>query len=80
MGGNSTTGRLTMNYPIIFEGSPETGFSAYVPDLPGCVAAGETLAEARTLIEGAIVMHLKGMREDGESIPKPSIVEFVEVA
>jgi predicted RNase H-like HicB family nuclease len=69
-----------MTYPIIFEGSDDTGFSAYVPDLPGCVAAGDTLPEVRALIEGAIVMHLKGMRDDGEPIPKPSHVEFVEVA
>ena len=69
-----------MNYPIIFEGSEDTGFSAYLPDMPGCAAAGDTLPEVRSLIKGAIAMHLKGMREDGEPIPKPSYVEFVEVA
>lgn len=67
-----------MKYPVIFEGTTDTGFSAYVPDLPGCVAAGETLEETRTLMEGAIAMHLEGMLEDGEPIPPPSIAEYVE--
>ena len=79
MGHDSTTGRLAVKYPVIFEAS-DSGYGAYVPDLPGCVAAGETLEETRTLIEGAIAMHLKGMREDGEPIPAPSITELVEVS
>jgi predicted RNase H-like HicB family nuclease len=80
MGLNFTTGRLTMRYPVIFEGTPTGGFSAYVPDLPGCVAAGETMDRARALIEGAIAMHLHGMREDGIAIPEPSNAEFIEVS
>ena len=68
-----------MKYPVIYEPSP-TGFSAYVPDLPGCVAAGESLDETRDLIAGAIAMHIEGMREDGEPIPEPSLSELVEVA
>ena len=67
-----------MKYPVIFEGTGDTGFSAYVPDLPGCVAAGETLEETRSLMEGAIAMHLEGMRKDGAAIPPPSIAEYVE--
>ena len=43
-----------------------------MPDLPGCVAAGETQEEVRELIEGAIELHLRGMREDGEPIPEPN--------
>jgi predicted RNase H-like HicB family nuclease len=80
MGCNFTTGRLAIRYPVIFEGSTATGFSAYVPDLPGCVAAGETMDITRTLIEGAIAMHLQGMREDAIAIPEPSTAEFVEVS
>lgn len=68
-----------MKYPVIFE-SDATGVSAYVPDLPGCVAAGDTMDEVRELIAGAIAMHLEGMREDGDPIPEPSAVELVEVS
>jgi predicted RNase H-like HicB family nuclease len=68
-----------MKFPVIYEATPN-GFSAYAPDLPGCVAAGTTLAEARDLISGAIALHITGMREDGESIPEPSVFEFVDVA
>ena len=60
-----------MNYAVIYEPT-NTGYSAYVPDLPGCVAAGATLEETKELMRGAIEMHLEGMREDGDPIPKPS--------
>jgi predicted RNase H-like HicB family nuclease len=69
-----------MRYPVIFEGTPAGGFSAYVPDLPGCVAAADSMDATRALIEGAIAMHLKGMRQDGVAIPQPSTAEFVEVS
>ena len=67
-----------MKYGVVYEFGP-TNLSAYVPDLPGCVAAGSTLEETRDLIAGAIDMHLEGMREDGTPIPSPISVEFVEV-
>jgi predicted RNase H-like HicB family nuclease len=67
-----------MKYPVIFEHSA-TGFSAYVPDLDGCVAAGRTLDETRSLIKGAIEMHIEGMREDGDVIPEPSLSEMIDV-
>jgi len=68
-----------MRYPVFFETS-RTGYSAHVPDLPGCVAAGGTLDEVRRLIGEAMEMHLAGMREDGDEIPEPpALVEFVEV-
>ena len=55
-------------------------YAAYVPDLPGCVATGATLAETEQLIREAIELHLEGLREDGETIPEPtSRVEYVEV-
>lgn len=68
-----------MRFAIIIEKS-KNGFGAYVPDLPGCVAVGETVGETETLIKEAISFHLEGMREDGEAIPTASaIAEYVEV-
>jgi len=59
----------------------ETGYSAHVPDLPGCVAAGTTLEDTAELMCGAIRTHLAGMREDGEPIPEPkTIAEYVVAA
>ncbi len=56
------------------------GWSAHVPDLPGCVAAGESRDETIELMRGAIEMHLDGMREDGQTVPEPSAqAEFVEL-
>jgi predicted RNase H-like HicB family nuclease len=60
-----------MRYLVVVEKGPES-FGAYVPDLPGCVAAGETREEVLTLIREAIEFHLEGLREDGQPIPKPS--------
>jgi predicted RNase H-like HicB family nuclease len=57
-------------YTVVIEKSL-TGYSAYVPDLPGCVAAAKTVDETEELIRGAIRMHLEGMREDGDPIPEP---------
>jgi predicted RNase H-like HicB family nuclease len=62
-----------MRYAVIYEKS-KTGYGAYVPDLPGCVAVGKTLEETQHLIREAIELHLQGMREDGESIPEPSSI------
>ena len=68
-----------MQYAIIIERS-DTGFGAFVPDLPGCVAVGETEDEVRQLIREAIEFHLDGLREDGEAIPPPNArVEYVDV-
>ena len=68
-----------MRYAILL-GPTKTGFSAHVPDLPGCVAAGETREETLDLIREAIAFHLEGMRLHGESIPGPtSTCEYVEV-
>ena len=55
-------------------------FGAYVPDLPGCIAAGESREEVLTLIREAIEIHLEGLKEEGQSIPDPSSSsEVVEV-
>lgn len=68
-----------MEYAIIIERG-ETSYGAYVPDLPGCVAVGDSEEEVRALIREAIEFHLDGMREDGEPIPPPaSRVEYVKV-
>lgn len=63
---------------VIEKGS--SSFGAYVPDLPGCVAVGETQVEVTELIHEAIEFHLEGMKENGLPIPEPlSTGEFVEV-
>ncbi|MBS0336706.1 MAG: type II toxin-antitoxin system HicB family antitoxin [Proteobacteria bacterium] len=69
-----------MRYAIVIE-KAAGNYSAYVPDLPGCVATGVTLEEAESQIREAIEFHLEGMREDGIAIPAPaSRVEYVDVA
>ncbi|MBA2511412.1 MAG: type II toxin-antitoxin system HicB family antitoxin [Rubrobacter sp.] len=68
-----------MRYVVIVE-QGENGFGAYVPDLPGCVAVGDTREEALRLIGEAVELHLEGLREEGLPIPKPSSSsEYVEV-
>lgn len=68
-----------MRYAIIIEQS-ETGYGAYVPDLPGCVAVAETEEGVRQLIREAIEFHVDGLREDGHPVPPPSArVEYVDV-
>jgi len=69
-----------MRFALIIE-KGETSFGAYVPDLPGCIAAAETKEEVQRLIHEAIEFHVEGLREDGQPIPKPSSsIEYVEVA
>ena len=60
-----------MRYGVVIE-KGEQNYSAYVPDLPGCVAVGDTLEEVKPEIREAIEFHLWGMREDGFPIPQPS--------
>ncbi|MDQ3260231.1 MAG: type II toxin-antitoxin system HicB family antitoxin [Pseudomonadota bacterium] len=60
-----------MRYLVVVEEGPSS-FGAYVPDLPGCVAAGDTREEVITLIREAIVFHLEGLKEEGQCIPSPS--------
>ena len=69
-----------MRYAIVIE-KAEKNYAAYVPDLPGCVATGETIEETEQQIREAIDLHLRGMREDGLPIPEPSSsVDYVEIA
>jgi len=68
-----------MRYLVVVEEGPKS-FGAYVPDLPGCIAAGESRKEVLTLIREAIEFHLEGLREDGHPVPPPSSSsEVVEV-
>ncbi|MBM3752932.1 MAG: type II toxin-antitoxin system HicB family antitoxin [Acidobacteria bacterium] len=69
-----------MSRYTIFIQPTATGFSAYVPDLPGCVAAASTIDETRELMREAIEFHLEGMQLHGEAIPEPTaLVEEIEV-
>jgi predicted RNase H-like HicB family nuclease len=69
-----------MRYAVVIE-KGEGNYSAYVPDLPGCVAVGDTVEEIEREIQEAIEFHLEGMRADGQAIPEPSSrVEYIEVA
>ena len=68
------------HYAIVIEKVPESNYSAYVPDLPGCVSTGDTLDEIKRNIQEAIKFHLEGMREDGTPIPEPSSqVAYAEI-
>ena len=69
-----------MRYAIVIEAA-DSNYSAYVPDLPGCVATGPTIAEAEQAIREAIEFHLEGLRADNLPIPRASSrVDYVEVA
>ena len=65
-------------YVVVIE-KMENGYGAFVPDLPGCVAAGDTYEETEQLIREAIPFHIEGMRANGEAIPEPTTrIEFVD--
>ena len=69
-----------MRYAIVIE-KAESNYSAYVPDLPGCIATGSTIPEVEAEIREAISFHLEGMREDGVVVPEPSSqVEYIDIA
>ncbi|HEX9876225.1 MAG TPA: type II toxin-antitoxin system HicB family antitoxin [Gammaproteobacteria bacterium] len=69
-----------MRYAVVIEES-ESGFGAYVPDLPVCVAVAGSREDVVRLIQEAVEFHVEGLKEDGQPIPAPSSsVEFVDVA
>ena len=69
-----------MRYAVVIE-KAESNYAAYVPDLPGCVATGASMAEVEDGIRDAIAMHVAGLREDGLPVPPPSsAVEYVDIA
>ena len=71
---------MTLEYAVVFERTPNN-YSAYIPDLPGCVTTGQTLEEVENNIREAIVFHIESLREYGESVPEPrTLTGVVEVA
>jgi predicted RNase H-like HicB family nuclease len=69
-----------VRYVVLIE-KAASNYSAYLPDLPGCVATGATLEETLANMRSAIEMHVEGLREDRQPVPEPStIAEYVEVA
>jgi len=66
-----------MKYTVIIE-EGDTSYGAFVPDLPGCIAVGETKEETLELIKEAIEFHIEGLKEEGEAIPRPHC-DFVHV-
>lgn len=69
-----------MRYVVIIEAG-KRNYSAYIPDLPGCIATGKTVEEVKRRMSEAVALHLRGMREDGLPIPEPATqAEYVEAA
>jgi len=67
-----------MRYAVVIE-KAEGNYSAYVPDLPGCVATGATVKDTEREIRDAIRVHIDGLKEDGQPVPKPtSIADYIE--
>ena len=71
-----------MQYAIVIETAPgSSNYSAYVPDLPGCITTGRTVEEIKRNMQEAIELHIEGLREDGLPVPEPSTqVATVQVA
>ena len=68
-----------MRYAVVIE-KANGNYSAYVPDLPGCIATGDTVAEVKSDIRQAIRLHIEGLRADGIAVPEPtSIAEYIEM-
>lgn len=68
-----------MKFPIIIE-STSTGYSAYSPDIPGCGATGATVEETKENLKEAILFHLEGLQERGESVPTPtSQADYIDI-
>jgi len=68
-----------MRYAIVVE-KAAANYAAYVPDLPGCVATGETVEGTESLLREAIKLHVRGLREDGLPVPVPScVVDYLDV-
>jgi predicted RNase H-like HicB family nuclease len=67
-----------MRYAVVLEKGP-TSYGAHMPDLPGCVAVGETAEEVLQLIREAAVLHVQALREENSAIPEPSQIEYIEI-
>ena len=69
-----------MRYAIVIE-KADSNYSAYLPDVPGCIATGTTVDEVKRNLAQALEFHLDGIRADGDSIPQPSsTVDYVDVS
>ena len=66
-----------MDYVVVIEKSGDGSYSAYVPDLPGCVTSGNSVDEVRILIEEAVVLHIDSLRSHGETVPAPATVVHI---
>ena len=66
-----------MDYLVIIEKANGGSYSAYVPDLPGCVSCGDTREEVQQLIQEAIALHIESLRAHGEPVPEPSTTATV---
>lgn len=70
-----------LKYAIVIEKAEGSNYSAYAPDLPGCIATAETLDEVKQLMREGIEFHLEGLREDGVPAPVPTTeVDYAEIA
>jgi predicted RNase H-like HicB family nuclease len=69
---NTDYTQLAERYLILIEGGPPSNYSAWSPDVLGCVATGDTLEECAAQMREALAFHLEGMAEDGEPLPEPS--------
>ena len=69
----------TPSYLIVIERAADGGFGVWAPDLPGCVALGDTIADAEQQMREAIAFHLEGLREQGQPVPSPTAVAAVMV-
>jgi predicted RNase H-like HicB family nuclease len=67
------------SYLIVIERAADGGFGAWAPDLPGCVALGDSIEDAERQLREAIAFHLEGLREHGEPVPAPTAVAAVMV-
>jgi predicted RNase H-like HicB family nuclease len=67
-----------MRYTIVIE-QADGNYSAYAPDVPGCVATGATIEEVQQAMHEALVFHLEGLREQGLPLPQPSTVAYVDI-
>jgi predicted RNase H-like HicB family nuclease len=66
-----------MEYTVVIEQGGDGSYSAYLPDLPGCVACGDTIKEVRKLIREAVKLHMHSLRKHGEPVPKPAARIFI---
>ena len=63
-----------MQYAVMIEQADDGSYSAYVPDLPGCVSCGDTQEEAEQLIKEAVALHIESLRQHGEAVPRPKTI------